>query len=426
MKKSLLRAAVFACLPFSAIGFTVVTTPATAAEKAPEAPKPSKSVAKQLSDAKKAYDAKDWQTVIAKCTEARAVPDLTDVDKYFISRFLGVAYFNTGNHPGAKAEFQALVKNPATPADDRKTLIVPAMELAAEANDNPGVIEMGKVAEQNGIQNADVLGSLAVAYYNTNDYADAATYAQKAVELAGTEGKMPAYGTYQVLAFAYDKQKKTADEIKAFEMMARDYGKKDDWKYLLDLSLDTLPSGNKSMREIAALDIYRLRAVTPADWTAPNYKEMADAAQVLRSWGDAKWALETAVSRGVLTQAQVGALLNQVKSDARKDEPALPAAEKLANNGKEAVNVAEGYYGYGRYADAARAAQKAMSFGGPTAGEAKLLLGMSQVRQGDEVTGGQTLASVTGDPAIVRAAQLWSLYVARKYEKAQPAAAANH
>src|SRR5262249_24226848 len=96
MKKNLLRAAVFACLPFCAIGFTAVTIPASAAEKAPEAPKVSKSIGKQINDAKKAADAKDWATVIAKSKEARQVPDLTDYDKYLISRFLGVALFNTG------------------------------------------------------------------------------------------------------------------------------------------------------------------------------------------------------------------------------------------------------------------------------------------------------------------------------------------
>ena len=426
MKKSLLRAAVVACLPFCATGFAVVTTPAAAADKSAEAPKVSKSISKLVQDAKKAYDAKDWQTVIAKCKEASQAADLTDYDKYLINRLDGVAYFNSGDHADAKVAFQALVNNPATPADDLKTLIVPAVELAAEASDNAAVIAMGKLAEQHNVASGDVLGSIAVAYYNTNDYTDAASYAQKSIDISGTEGKMPQYGTYQVLAFAYDKQKKTADEIKAFELMARDYGKQDDWKYLLDLSLETLPAGNKSMREIAALDIYRLRVITPADWAALNYKEMADAAQVVRSWGDAKWALQTGLSKGVLTQGQVSALLADVNNNARKDEPTLPTAEKLANNGKEAVNVAEAYYGYGSYADAARVAQKAAGFGGATAGEAKLIVAMCQVRQGDETSAAQTLAGVSGDPAIVRAAQLWNLYLSRKYGKTQPAAPATH
>jgi len=430
MKKSLLRAAFVACLPFCAIGVAVVTIPAVAAEKAPT-PTISKSISKFMVDAKKANDAKDWQTVIAKCKEAQQVADLTDYDKYMIARFLGVAYFGINDHASAKTEFAAVVKNPATPPDDRKYLGLPAMELAAEGNDYASVIDLGKIALQDDPTNSEIIGSLAIAYYNINDFANAQIYAQKGIDTAAAAGKLAQYGTYQVLAFSLDKQKKTADEVKAFELLARDYGKPDDWKYLLDFSLELLPAGNKSQREIAALDIYRLRVITPATWTASNYAEMADAAQAVRSWGDARQALEAGLSKGVLTQAKVGALLNQVTADARKDEPALPAAEKLVKGAKEAVNVAEGYYGYGRYADAARVAQKAADLGGPTAGEAKLLLGMCQVRLGDETTAAQTLTGVTGDPSIVRAAQLWNIYVSRKYGKtpaapATPAPAAAH
>ena len=81
MKKSLMRAAMVACLPFCAIALTVATAPAQAADKA-TAPSVSKSVAKQLGDCKKAYEAKDYATAIAKCTEAKNTPDTTDWDKY--------------------------------------------------------------------------------------------------------------------------------------------------------------------------------------------------------------------------------------------------------------------------------------------------------------------------------------------------------
>jgi len=413
MKKSLLRAAFVACLPFCAMALGVVTTPAVAAEKTPTV---SKSISKFISEAKKANDAKDWKTVIDQCKQAQQVSDLTDYDKYLINRFLAVAYFNAGDHAAAALAFEAVVKNPATPVDDRKYLEVPAMELAAEGSNYAKVIELGKIAQQDDPNSADVQAELSIAYYDTNDYADAEASAQKAIDLSLAAGKMAQYGTYQVLAFSFDKEKRTADEIKAFELMARDYGKPDDWKYLLDFSLEMLPGTNKANREIAALDLYRLRMITPAPWTGQNYAEMADAAQVQRSWGDARDALQ---------KGKVAALMAQVNSDAKKDQPALPAAEKLAKTGKELANVAEGYYGYGQFADAARAAQKAVSLGGPSVPEAQLLLGMCQVRQGDEVAAGQTLAAVSGDPALVRAAQLWNLYVSRKWGKA-PAAAATH
>ena len=48
---------------------------------------------------------------------------------------------------------------------------------------------------------------------------------------------------------------------------------------------------------------------------------------------------------------------------------------------------------------------------------------MSQVRLGNEAAAKQTLVGFQGDPAITRAAQLWSVYLDRRYGAAAPAAA---
>jgi hypothetical protein len=130
------------------------------------------------------------------------------------------------------------------------------------------------------------------------------------------------------------------------------------------------------------------------------------------------------IQKGVIDSKKVGPLLNQTIADARKDEPILPTVEKSAKNSKDLANVAEAYYGYARYADAARVAQKAMDAGGPNAAEARLVLAMSQVRQGNEEAAKQTLANFQGDPALARAADLWKIYLNRKYGKTAAAAPA--
>jgi len=421
MKRNLLRAALVALLPFCAASLTVATMPAYAAEKA-EPPKVSKSINKFMAEAKKANDAKDWQTVITNCEAAQKVSDLTDYDNYLINRFLGVAYFGVNDHVKAKNAFLAVIKNPATPEEDRKYLITPAIELAAQTKDDAGVVEIGKLAVQDNIANPEVFATMAIAYYQQADYDNTVAAAQKGIDMSNAEGKIPQYSLYQVLAFSDDHLKKRADELKAFELMARDYGNPDDWRYTLDLSLEQLPSKDNYAREIAALDIYRLRMIVNASWDATNYVEMADVATVIRSWGDAQVALNAGLAKGILTQAKVAARLAQVNADARKDEPSLSTAEKLAKSGKEAVGIAEAYYGYGNYAAAARVAQKAIGMGGMYATEARLVLGMSQVRMGDEAAAAQTLTNVTGDPALVRASQLWNLYLQRKTAK-EPAPA---
>jgi len=417
MKKSLLRAAAIACLPFGAMGFALVTIPAQAADKADkaEAPKVSKSVSKFLVDCKKGVDTKDWKAAIAACQLAEAVPDATDYDKYLTQRFLGVAYLNSGDRAKAGVAFVAVVKNPAAPPDDRDTLIAPSMSLANEANNNALVIELGQMAVKYNVQNPDVWNALSAAYYQTNDGPNAITYAQRGIDAATAKNAIPPYGLYQILAFSYDKTKDRVNEVKAFELMARDYGKPDDWRYLLDFSMETLPAGAKGSREIAALDMYRLRVVVNAAWAGQNYMEAEDASRAIRSWGDSRKFLELGVASGAINQAKIAPMMNQTNADAKKDEPILPTVEKTAKNSKEMVNVAEAYFGYGRYADAIRAGQKAIDLGGASVAEAKLVVAMSQTKSGNEAAAKATLANFQGDAALTRAAQLWNVYLNRRY-----------
>jgi len=425
MKKSLLRAAAIACLPYCAMGLALALTPAQAAEKSDKAetPKVSKAVSKFLVDCKKGIDGKDWKAAITACEQAAAVPEATDYDKYLTQRFLAVAYLNSGDRVKAGTAFVAVVKNPATPAEDRDSLIAPAMSLASEANNNALVIELGQLAVQHNIKNPDVWNALAAAYYQNNDGPNAISYAQKGVDAASAQNKIPPYGLYQILAFSYDKAKDRPNEVKSFEQMARDYGKADDWRYLLDFSLEILPAGNKAARQIAALDIYRLRMVVNASWQGQNFLEAEDAAHAIRSWGDSRQFLQLGIQQGAINAAKVAPVMNQINSDAKKDEPILPTVEKTAKSGKDLVNVAEAYYGYARYTDATRVAQKAIDAGGATVGEAKLVLAMSQIKQGNEAAAKQTLAGFQGDPSLVRAAALWNLYLDRRYGKAAAPAA---
>jgi len=423
MNKSLLRAALVACLPFCAIALTVATTPAQAADKS-DGPKVSKAASKPLNDCKKALDAKDYPTTIAKCSEVKALSDATDYDKYLADRFIGVAYYQTNDRTKAGESFVAVVKNPATPVEDRKNLAGGAIELAAEAKNGPLVAELVAIAEKDGITNADIYAPIAQYYYSINDNPNTVLYAQKGIDLATTQGKVAQYGLYQLLTFGYDKMKDRPNEIKGLTLMARDYGKPEDWKYLLDFSLEFLPKNNKNAAEIAALNIYRLRLLVGADWSSSNFLEAADAADAVKAFGDERTFLQMGIAKGVFNQAKVAPTVAKNNADAKKDEPALPQIEKIAKDGKALTSVAEAYYGYGRYADAARAAQNAINAGGPYVPEAKLVLAMSQVRQGNEAAAKQTLANFTGDPALVRVADLWNTYLSRRQAAPAPAAAA--
>ena len=135
--------------------------------------------------------------------------------------------------------------------------------------------------------------------------------------------------------------------------------------------------------------------------------------------------------RGALTSSKSDqcrfATLAKANTRAKGDEAALAAADAAAAklpNAKGDVSVAEGYYGYGRFADAARVAARAVAKGGPQLNEALLLLGAAQVAQGDDASAAATFAKVKGDASLERVAAIWTIYATRKYGKtAAPAAA---
>jgi hypothetical protein len=418
MTKKLVRAALVAGLALFV---------ATTAYGADSKPKLSRSVNTILVEVSKSTTAKDWPTAIAKLKEAQAITDSTDYDKYIIETYLGVAYFNTGDMPATTAAFDAAASSPAIPADELEESVHKAMVMEYNASNYGKVIELSKLVLKPGQPFAERIATLAAsAYYLTNDYADAMTLAQKIIDTATAAGHLPDRGAYQIVFSSQNRQKNVPGETKTLEIMSNYYGESDDWSRLDDVALGTLSSPNKANRELAALYIYRLRLITGTETTGDDYLLMAELSLGLNSPGDAERALREGSAKGLTNPGKAAPL--KAKADARSkgDEAALPAAEAAAAksaSGNEDVSVAEGYFGYGHYADAERVARNATGKGGAKLLEAKLLLGAAQAMQ-NKPEAVQSLADVKGDSSLERAAQLWTIYATRKYGKAAAAPAA--
>jgi hypothetical protein len=426
MKKNLVRAVLVAGLSLFFAGAAFTATPAVAAgTKDVAKPAISRALGKPLSDAQKAFAAKDWVTMIAKMKEAQALADLTDYDKYIVNYYSGLAYYNSGDAAAATPYFVAAAESTAAPPDDRAGALRIAIDLENQARDYAKVKELGQMAITAGALDSGVAAILAVAYYDSGDFPNAKIYALKAIELDAAGNKIPNRAVYQVLLMIQNRQKDVPGETKTLETMATNYGATEDWGNVIDVSLGSLPASGKGNREVAALFLYRLRLTVGADTSADDYLLMADLALGLHLPGDAQKALQVGLDKGTISQAKAAATLNKANAAARADQATLETAEGVAAKSASSVgdaSVAEDYYGYGRFADAARVAQRAISKGGSKAIEAQLLLGVVQAQQGDNAAAAQSLGLVRGDAALERAAQLWMLYATRKY--GQPPAAA--
>lgn len=419
MKKKHVRAVLVAGLTvlFASAAFTV---PSGAADDSAK-PKISKALNKPLSDAQKAFNTKDWPTMIADMKLAQAVADQTDYDKYIVNYYSGLAYYNSGDKATATPYFLAAAELTAASPEDHASSIHIAIDLENQAKDYAKVIELGLKAEKDGVLNSPAAAELSVAFYNTSDYVNAKLYAQKSIDADTAAGKVPDRAAYQVVLMSQNRQKDVPGELSTLGIMAKNFGDPEDWGNYIDVSLGTLPT--LPSREVAALYYYRLRLTVGAKTKSEDYLLMCDLSLGLRYPGEAQRTVQAGLKAGVLdqTQPKVAACLNKANAEARTDEPGLAAADAAAaklGTANGDVSVAEDYYGYDRLADAARVAQRAIGKSGPKAVEAQLLVGVVQAVQGDAAAA-QSLAAVRGDAALEKAAGAWTLYVTRKY--GQPA-----
>jgi hypothetical protein len=138
---------------------------------------------------------KDWTTAKAKLLEASAVPNSTDYDLFEINVMTSFVALSTGDHATALATYRNVVGSPffdsAETSAEQSATLKNAMILANEAGDFPSAINFGnRLAALGPMDDASAI-ALAVAYFGNQDYADAQSLAQKAVDAAIAAGKKP-------------------------------------------------------------------------------------------------------------------------------------------------------------------------------------------------------------------------------------------
>jgi len=199
------------------------------------------------------------------------------------------------------------------------------------------------------------------------------------------------------------------------EKMVTYYPKPETWAQLLySLRKDT--SGN----ETDLFQTYRLMLDTDVLKDPTDYTEMAELALDAGSPGDAQHVLEKAQSRNppVFTDQRskdrAQRLLDSAKKRATADQAGLPKLEKEADTaatGDKNIAVGRAYLGYGQYDKAVDQLSKGLSKGGvKNEPDARLTLGIAQLKAGQKDDAMKTFKAVKGDPALERLANLWGLH----------------
>jgi tetratricopeptide (TPR) repeat protein len=388
--------------------------PVVAADKKEEN-KVSKDLAKPLKAAQDALQAKKYPDALAKLKEAESNPKKTPYDEHVINVLAGSAYARTNDYQSAEKAFEAQANDGFTEQSELPRIIKATAQINYQLKNYDKAIEYGNRAIKGGYGDEEVNVIVGQSYYLKGDYKGTLKFFEPIVESDIKAGRTPKDQSLQLIMSSCVKTDDSACTTKALEKLVTYYPKPDYWK---DLLYTLQQDRTQTQSDKNTLQLYRLMSEVDVLARADDYTEMAQLAMEQGSPGEAQHILEKGFQKGVFadqrTKDKNQRLLDQAKKAAAADEASLPKIEKDADaapTGDKDVGVGLAYLGYLQYDKASDLLTKGLTKGGvKSEAEARLLLGIAQLKGGHKDDAVKSFHAVKGDPTLERLANLWSLH----------------
>jgi tetratricopeptide (TPR) repeat protein len=385
------------------------------AEEAKETPKNNVSakMAKPLKAAHDDLDAKKYADAIGKLKEAEATSGKSPYDQHVINEMLKVAYARTQDFAGAAKVMEAEIDDGFVSTSEMPQLVRGLAQVNYQIKNYDKAIEFGNRAIKGGFADDELKTLVGQAYYLKGDWKNTLHFEETMIDAQVKEGKTPKNESLQLALSACIKLNDQPCEERALERVVTYYPKPDYWYQLL-FTMRQQTSGN----DANTLQTYRLMSEVDVLKNPEDYTEMAQLAIEAGSPGEAQKILEKGMAKGVFADQRAKdrnqRLLDTAKKTAATDQAALPRIEKEADaspQGQKNVGVGLAYLGYGQYDKAVDEINKGLTKGGlRNENEARLLLGIAQLKAGHKDDATKSFHAVKGDPALERLANLWSLH----------------
>jgi tetratricopeptide (TPR) repeat protein len=410
---SLTRLVATAVLGVAVVGATSLV-PAAAADKKEEN-KVSKDLAKPLKAAQDALQAKKYPEALAKLKEAESNPKKTPYDEHVINVLAGSAYARTNDYQSAEKAFEAQANDGFTDQAELPRIIKATAQINYQLKNYDKAIEFGNRAIKSGVGDEEINVIVGQSYYLKGDYKGTLKFFEPIVDSDIKSGRTPKDQSLQLIMSSCVKTDDSACTTKALEKLVTYYPKPDYWK---DLLYTLQQDRTQTQSDKNTLQLYRLMSEVDVLARADDYTEMAQLAMEQGSPGEAQHILEKGFQKGVFadprTKDKNQRLLDQAKKAAAADEASLPKIEKDADaaaTGDKDVGVGLAYLGYQQYDKASDLLNKGLTKGGvKSEAEARLLLGIAQLKAGHKDDAVKSFHAVKGDPTLERLANLWSLH----------------
>ena len=380
-------------------------------------PTVSKDLAKTLKAAQDALQAKPPKAAdaIAKLKEAEANPKKTPYDEHVINALLGTAYARQNDMADAEKPFEAQVNDGFTEPGDLPRIVKAVAQINYSLKNYDKAIDYGNRAIKGGYGDEEINVIVGQSYYLKGDYKGTLKFFQPVVDADIKAGRTPKDQQLQLVMSSCVKLEDADCTTKALEKLVAYYPKPDYWK---DLLYTLQQDRSQTQTDKNTLQLFRLMSEVDVLARADDYTEMAQLAMEQGSPGEAQHILEKGFQKGIFadqrTKDKNQRLLDQAKKAAVADQASLPRIEKDADaapTGDKDVGVGLAYLGYQQYDKAVDLLTKGLAKGGvKSEPEARLLLGIAQLKAGHKDDAVKSFHAVKGDPALERLANLWSLH----------------
>jgi len=386
--------------------------PALAAGDDKNKQKVSKELAPTLKAAQDALQAKKIPDALAKLKDAEGNPKKTPYDQHIINELAGVAYAKTSNYPEASKYFEAEINDGFLDEKEVPGRVKAVAQMNYQLKNYDKAIEYGNRAIKGGFADEEMKTLVGQSYYLKGDYKGTLKYYDEMISSQIKGGQVPKDEALQLALSACVKLNDSECTTKELERLVEYHPKPEYWQNLLYSVRSVSNLGDKN-----TLQVYRLMSELDVLKDPTDYTEMAQLAIEQGNPGEAQHVLEKGIQKGVFADPRSKdkntRLLESAKKAAQADQATLPKVEKDADasaTGDKNVGVGLAYLGYQQYDKALDQLNKGVTKGGVrNDGEARLLLGIAQLKSGKKDEAVKTFKAVKGDANLERIAELWSL-----------------
>ena len=370
-------------------------------------------IGKPLQAARDLIKGQKFKEALAKLREVEAVPNRTPYENFLLEQMRAAAAGPAGDNEQTIKALQALIASGRLSEADQAKYAASLASLYYRAKDFANAATWAQRALKGNPNDSTMRELMIQSYFQAGDFATASTEALADIQAAEKAGITPPEAKLQLLANVAARSSGGGDKaayLAALERLVAYYPKREYWADLLR-RIESRPGFSNRL----SLELYRLRAATKTLSSPNDYTEMAQLALQEQQAAEAKKILDEGFANGVLGKGQEAerqkrllALATQKAVEAPTD---LKTAEADAANNKDGgalVRIGLAYTGLGQYDKGIGLIQQGINKGGLKHKEdANLQLGIALTRAGQKGRAATAFKSVTGTDGVADLARLW-------------------